>query len=214
MRDFVYSAVAGTTSTGTTGLGITNAAGFHPLHSTVSSYGSSGDIPYAQNVYNDAGNFGKGQAMLQSGLPPTPQTAGLPPDPQPRRSTPSLRRSSSVRPVQGPKRLRPKATVDDNGQPAIKRRRSSTASQTSVQTQQQIASLEQQAERQSQSEKLEEEQFFAELRQQGVSWKEIAKRHEAKYGKKQSEAALQMKRKRLRDSLRTWTDADVSRSEF
>ncbi len=215
-QDFVYSAIAGgsqygrpslshSSSTENTGLGITNPAGYHSLHSTVSSYG--GDIQYTQGAYHDAGNLGKAQSIMQSGLPPTPQTAGLPPDLHTQQELNAImQRPSSVRPRQ-PKRLRPKGAVDESGRPIMKRRRSSNTSQTSAQAAQ---AYQQAVTSESQAEKLREEAFFAKLRKENVPWKEIAKQYEIEFGKKTSEAALQMKRKRLRDSLRVWTDVDVS----
>lgn len=205
-RDFVYSAVAGASSGEATGLGITNPTQYYPLHSTVSCYAPSGEMSYVQSSYREQGSPSKGQTIMQPGLPPTPQTAGLPPDlqPKPQQVTSKAPRPSSVRQIRQPKRLRPKGVIEEAGRPIFKRRRSSITSQTSNPTYPPAASSETQAE------KLREEQFFAKLRQQNVPWKEIVKRYEVEFGKSTTEAALQMKRKRLRDSLRVWNDSDVS----
>jgi hypothetical protein len=52
-------------------------------------------------------------------------------------------------------------------------------------------------------------EFFEGLRNKGMPWKDIVKQYEIEYGKIMSQAALQMERKRVKDSLRVWTNIDV-----
>lgn len=54
-----------------------------------------------------------------------------------------------------------------------------------------------------------EEKLLLELDNQGFSWKEIATKFNERTGKEMKVPALQMRKKRLRERLRKWTDADV-----
>jgi hypothetical protein len=56
-------------------------------------------------------------------------------------------------------------------------------------------------------------EFFEGLRSKGVPWKDIVKQYEIEYGKSMTQAALQMERKRVKDSLRVWTEVDVKALE-
>lgn len=56
-------------------------------------------------------------------------------------------------------------------------------------------------------------EFYERLRSKGVPWKDIVKQYEIEYGKSMSQAALQMERKRVKDSLRVWTDIDAKALE-
>ena len=56
-------------------------------------------------------------------------------------------------------------------------------------------------------------EFFEGLRSKDMPWKDIVKQYEIEYGKSMSQAALQMERKRVKDSLRVWTDIDVKALE-
>lgn len=57
----------------------------------------------------------------------------------------------------------------------------------------------------------EEEQLLLRLKQEDrLPWKEIANRFEATFNKTYQVPALQMRYKRLREKMRTWTEDDVS----
>jgi hypothetical protein len=152
--------------------------------------------------------FTQRQTMVQSGLPPTPQTAGLPPEGafRPQQSSPAVSRPSSSRQSRQHKRLRPKGGQEER--PALKRRRSSSTSQTSL-----PYPFPQVIQPEARAEMERKKEFFEGLRSKGVPWKDIVKQYEIEYGKSMTQAALQMERKRVRDSLRVWTDADVKALE-
>jgi hypothetical protein len=146
--------------------------------------------------------------MVQSGLPPTPQTAGLPLEGafRPQQSSPAVSRPSSSRQSRQHKRLRPKGGPEER--PALKRRRSSSTSQTS-----QPYLYPQVIQPEARAEMERKKEFFEGLRSKGVPWKDIVKQYEIEYGKSMTQAALQMERKRVKDSLRVWTDVDVKALE-
>lgn len=196
-RDYVYNAVAGVSNANNNGLGITNSVQYSPLHSTVS-----------QTNYMGTDFFRQGQAMAQTGLPPTPQTADLPLEGafRPQQTPPMLPRPFSSRQSRQPKRLRPKGGQDER--PALKRRRSSSTSQSS-----QPYAYPQVIQPEARAEMERKKEFFEGLRSKGVPWKDIVKQYEVEYGKSMSQAALQMERKRVKDSLRVWTDIDVKALE-
>ena len=88
------------------------------------------------------------------------------------------------------KRLR-EESGDDYGS---KRRRSSQTSQTKPA-----------------NELSEEEELLLRLKQdEGLPWKDIAQQFEVQLGKTYQVPALQMRFKRLRERMRTWTEEDVS----
>jgi hypothetical protein len=199
-RDFVYSAVAGASSANNNGLGITHSVQYSPLLSTVS-----------RPNYMGQEYFSQGQTMVQSGLPPTPQSAGLPLEGafRPQQPSPVVPRPSSSRQSRQSrqhKRLRPKGGQEER--PALKRRRSSSTSQTS-----QPYPYPQVLQPEARAEMERKKEFFEGLRSKGVPWKDIVKQYEVEYGKSMSQAALQMERKRVKDSLRMWTDIDVKALE-
>lgn len=198
-RDYVYNVVAGTSSANASGLGITNSFQYSPNHSTVS-----------QAHYAGPEFFGQRQSMVQSSLPPTPQTGGLPPEGsfRPQQPSPVLPRPPSSRQSRQSrqnKRLRPKGGALED-QPGLKRRRSSSTSQAS---QPQPYPTPQAIHPEARAEMERKKQFFEGLRSKGVPWKDIVKQYEIEYGKSMTQAALQMERKRVRDSLRVWMDSDV-----
>jgi hypothetical protein len=58
----------------------------------------------------------------------------------------------------------------------------------------------------------EEERLLVELKDdQNLPWKEIAQKFEASFGRQYQVPQLQMRFKRLRERMRTWTEEDVSR---
>lgn len=57
----------------------------------------------------------------------------------------------------------------------------------------------------------EEEQLLLKLKEEeNLPWKDIAVRFQTDLGKSYQVPALQMRFKRLRERMRTWTDVDVS----
>ena len=57
----------------------------------------------------------------------------------------------------------------------------------------------------------EEEQLLLKLKdEEGLAWKDIATRFTSELGKSYQVPALQMRFKRLRERMRTWTETDVS----
>ena len=196
-QEYVYNAITGTMAS-TTGLGISSSPAHAPLHQTTSSHESYQLAPQVtshKRAYHD------------TSLPPTPQTAGLPSEPrfsveQPVAIAP---RPSSVQQSQQPKRIRPKG--QDEERPSPKRRRSTNASQSTTRAQS-PATLSA-----SYAEKVKQDQFFATRLKQRVPWKEIVKDYEKEFGLLKTEAALQMQRKRLRETLRVWTDIDTKALE-
>ena len=57
----------------------------------------------------------------------------------------------------------------------------------------------------------EEEQLLLKLKEEeGLPWKDIAVRFQSELGKTYQVPALQMRFKRLRERMRTWTETDVS----
>ena len=209
-RDQVYNAVAGT-SANPSGLGISNSVQYSPLLSTVSTYPNSGDSSSVQGNYMGGRIYGQGQTMVQTGLPPTPQTGGLPPEGsfRPRQPSPIEPRPSSSRQSRQSrqhKRLRPKGGQDER--PALKRRRSSSTSQAS-----QPHPNPQGIQPEARAEMERKKEFFEGLRSKGVPWKDIVKQYEIEYGKSMTQAALQMERKRVKDNLRVWTEIDTKALE-
>lgn len=61
----------------------------------------------------------------------------------------------------------------------------------------------------------EEERLLVELKDdQNLPWKEIAQKFEASFGRPYQVPQLQMRFKRLRERMRTWTEEDVSDQRF
>ena len=123
----------------------------------------------------------------QSPLPATPQSAHLlPSQPVPTSQGPNSQSKSL-------KRAREDSDSFDSGVPT-QRRRSRSASLGS----------------RMQNDLSEEEQLLLKLKhEESLPWKDIAREFETRLGRSYQVPALQMRYKRLRERLRTWTEDDV-----
>ena len=120
----------------------------------------------------------------QSPMPPTPQSSHL---------LPSQLASASQSQGKSLKRPREDSDSFDSGAPP-QRRRSRSASLGS----------------RMQNDLSEEEQLLLKLKHEdSLPWKDIAREFETRLGRSYQVPALQMRYKRLRERLRTWTEDDV-----
>ena len=194
-------------TTTTTGLGISDST---DLLSTIASYPAISYSTGFSNKYTTSNPpvVSRARSASQSvlpTLPPTPQTSRLPNVPFFDTDTASVDTPQPTEPegYGSTKRSRPSSLIDEGHRPAAKRRRSTNTTQRSV-TAGSVSTPPR-----SRADLPDEDQFLIKLKEQNLPWKDIAKRVETEFGKAHNVAALQMRYKRLKDSLRTWTDNDV-----
>ena len=185
------------------GLGISHAAAY-PItsRSALSNVSSPRQGISNKTAWYDASATGRGRSFTAPApqtMPPTPQTAALPPTliSQP---IPIAPHPSSA-PLRHGKRLRTDDQYESGRSP---QRRRSNSNQSS-----QILGA-----NRAQAELSEEDQLLLKLKhEENLPWKDIAREFEARLGRTYQVPALQMRHKRLRERLRTWTDDDVSALE-
>jgi hypothetical protein len=133
-------------------------------------------------------------------LPPTPQTATLPPSLMSHSAgTPPQPNGTIYRPG---KRLRPDDQYETGRSP--QRRRSASNNLL----------LQMPGNAKAQAELSEEDHLLLKLKhEESLPWKDIAKEFETRLGRSYQVPALQMRHKRLRERLRTWTEDDVAALE-
>lgn len=197
VEDLIFTAV---TSGSMEGLGISHATAYPTTRSTISSPRQG--LPNKTTWYDPSGLV-RGRsfpAPAPHSMPPTPKTAGLPPNlmsqPIPIAPHPS---NAAIR---HGKRLRTDDQYEVGRSP--QRRRSTSTTHTS-----QIPGA-----NRSPTELSEEDQLLLKLKhEENLPWKDIAKEFETRLGRTYQVPALQMRHKRLRERLRTWTDDDISALE-
>ena len=202
VEDLVYTAVSGASMTDATSLGISSSTTYPSIGSTVSHYSSPRHSFSAQSTFNDASNRSRERSYTQP-TPPTPSIAGLPPILQSQTLAPkAIAPYPSGQQARQPKRLR-EADPYEAGRPTQRRRSTSTCL-----SQAQIGA--QIIERKQQVDLTEEEQLLFTLKQEGnLPWKDISREFEQRFGRTYQVPALQMRFKRLKERLRTWTENDV-----
>ena len=201
VEDLIFTAV---TTGSMEGLGISHAPAYSTGRSTISNVSSPRMPASNKTAWYDPATMARGRAFTAPApqtLPPTPQTAALPPAlmSQPVAIAPQPSKISA-RP--GMKRIRTDDHYESGRSP--QRRRSNGA----IQSSQNSASSKPQAELS------EEDQLLLKLKhEENLPWKDIAREFEARIGRSYQVPALQMRHKRLRERLRTWTEGDVSALE-
>jgi hypothetical protein len=200
VEDLIFTAV---TSGSMEGLGISHATAYPSARSTISNMSSPRQSISSKAAWYDAAAMARGRsftAPAQHTMPPTPQTAALPPtlvsQPVPIAPHPA---SATMR---HGKRLRNDDQYESGRSP--QRRRSNSTNQN-----QQISGG-----NRPQTELSEEDQLLLKLKhEENLPWKDIAREFETRLGRTYQVPALQMRHKRLRERLRTWTEDDVSALE-
>lgn len=199
VEDLIFTAV---TSGSMDGLGISNPTAFPATLPTVSNLSSPQQSFPGKTGWQDSSTV-RGRsftAPAPGSMPPTPQTAALPPSlisqPIPIAPPPT---STILR--QG-KRLRPDDQYENGRAP--QRRRSNSNTQPPQMP----------GAAKAQNELSEEDQLLLKLKhEENLPWKDIAREFEVRLGRSYQVPALQMRHKRLRERLRTWTEDDVSALE-
>lgn len=185
------------------GLGISHATAYASSRAPNSNISSPRQGISNKTVWYDPSAMSRGRsftAPTPNSMPPTPQTAHLPhtliSQPVPIAPHPA---STTLR--QG-KRLRTDDQYESGRSP--QRRRSNGTIQPSP-----IPGA-----NKAQTELSEEDQLLLKLKhEENLPWKDIAREFETRLGRTHQVPALQMRHKRLRERLRTWTDDDVSALE-
>jgi hypothetical protein len=183
------------------GLGISHATAYPTTRATLSSVSSPKQgFSNKTTWYDPSGRVRSFTAPAPQSMPPTPQTAALPPTlaSQP---VPIAPHPSSA-PLRHGKRLR----TDDHSEAgrSPRRRRSNSTTQNMPFA----------AATRAQTELSEEDQLLLKLKhEENLPWKDIAREFETRLGRTYQVPALQMRHKRLRERLRTWTEDDVSALE-
>lgn len=200
VEDLVFTAV---TSGSMEGLGINHVTAYPTSRSTISTISSPRHGMSNKTAWYDPSSLGRGRsftAPAPNSMPPTPQTA-VPPHTLISQPIPIAPQPSSATSRHG-KRLRTDDQFESGRSP--QRRRSNSTHQVPPNPG---------ANRQ-QTELSEEDQLLLKLKhEENLPWKDIAREFETRLGRTYQVPALQMRHKRLRERLRTWTDDDVSALE-
>lgn len=197
VEDLVLTAV---TSGSMEGLGISHATAYPTSRSTISNVSSPRQGFSSKPMWYEMSRGRSFTAPVHQSMPPTPQTAALPPtlisQPVPIAPHPN---SATLRHGKRPR-------MDDQYETgrSPQRRRSNSNTHSS-----QIPGT-----NRPQAELSEEDQLLLKLKhEENLPWKDIAKEFETRLGRTYQVPALQMRHKRLRERLRTWTEDDVSALE-
>ncbi|ERF72179.1 hypothetical protein EPUS_02970 [Endocarpon pusillum Z07020] len=199
VEDLIFTAV---TSGSMEGLGISHATANPPSRATLSgvsspSLGMSNKTAwYDQSATSRVRSF---TAPAPQSMPPTPQTSALPP------TLISQPVPIAPHPASAPLRLGKRLRNDDQSEtgrsPQRHRSNSNQNSQFS-------------GANRPQTELSEEDQLLLKLKhEENLPWKDIAREFETRLGRTYQVPALQMRHKRLRERLRTWTEDDISALE-
>jgi hypothetical protein len=200
VEDLIFTAV---TSGSMEGLGISHATAYPTSRTTLSNVSSPRQGLSNKTAWYDPSTVGRGRAFTApapQSMPPTPQTAALPntliSQPVPIAPHPS------GAPLRHGKRLRTDDQYESGRSP--QRRRSNSTNQNSQMP----------GANRPQTELSEEDQLLLKLKhEENLPWKDIAREFESRLGRTYQVPALQMRHKRLRERLRTWTEDDVSALE-
>ncbi len=200
VEDLIFTAV---TTGSMEGLGISHATAYPTSRTTISNLSSPRHSISNKTAWYDPSVMARGRsftAPAPHSMPPTPQTAALPQNlgsqPVPIAPLPSCA------PLRHGKRLRTDDQYETGRSP--RRRRSTSTNQTP-----QIPGA-----NRLQTELSEEDQLLLKLKhEENLPWKDIAREFETRLGRTYQVPALQMRHKRLRERLRTWTEDDVSALE-
>lgn len=200
VEDLIFTAV---TSGSMEGLGISHAPAYPTSRTTISNLSSPRQGMSNKTAWYDPSAMARGRsftAPAPHSMPPTPQTAALPAtlNSQPIPIAPH----PSGAPLRHGKRLRTDDQYESGRSP--QRRRSNSTNQNP-----QIPGANRVP-----SELSEEDQLLLKLKhEENLPWKDIAREFETRLGRTYQVPALQMRHKRLRERLRTWTEDDVSALE-
>lgn len=200
VEDLIFTAV---TSGPTEGLGISHATAYPTPRPAISNVSSPRQGFSNKTAWYDPSTMARGRsftAPAPHALPPTPQTAALTNNlvSQPVPIAPH----PSAAPLRHGKRLRTDDQYESGRSP--QRRRSNSTNQN----------LQNCGASRAQAELSEEDQLLLKLKHdENLPWKDIAREFEIRLGRTHQVPALQMRHKRLRERLRTWTEDDVSALE-
>lgn len=199
VEDLIFTAV---TSGSMEGLGISHATAYPTSRATLSSVSSPRLGMSNKTTWYDQSATARGRSFTAPApqpMPLTPQTAALPPtlisQPVPIAPHPA---SAPLRPG---KRLRTDDQSEAGRSPQRRRSNSNQNPQFS-------------GANRPQTELSEEDQLLLKLKhEENLPWKDIAREFETRLGRTYQVPALQMRHKRLRERLRTWTEDDISALE-
>lgn len=201
VEDLIFTAV---TSGSMEGLGISHATTYPTSRSTMSNVSSPRQGISNKREWCDPSAMARGRsftAPAPNSMPPTPQSAALP------HTLVSQPVPIAPHPPNAPLRHGKRLRTDDHGESARspQRQRSDSTNQTS-----QIPG----GSNRPQTELSDEDQLLLRLKhEENLPWKDIAREFESRLGRAYNVPALQMRHKRLRERLRTWTEDDVTALE-
>jgi hypothetical protein len=200
VEDLIFTAV---TSGSMDGLGISHATAYPTSRTTICNLSSPRPGISNKTVWYDPSAMARGRsftAPAPHSMPPTPQTAGIP-STLTSQPVPIAPHPPNAHKGHG-KRIRTDDQYESGRSP--QRRRSISTNQT----------LQNPGANRAPIELSEEDQLLLKLKhEENLPWKDIAREFETRLGRTYQVPALQMRHKRLRERLRTWTEDDVSALE-